>query len=342
MPTKQHTMPPISERLLFWDALLATGERFTPFELMQRFERKFTHAVSERTLKADLRQLKEKDKAPLKNKRFDNQNDTLKPTQKSHYFYTEDFTIAPMELTVEEINIIQQAVDVLKQFKHLSHLKDLEKVLFKIEHEANIKSNERQQRDIIAFEQVPQLRGLERLESLYRAIKDEKTLTLFYKPFDGVTGQVLLHPYFLKEFNNRWFVYGLNEDIGKILPFALDRIESVFDSKILFTPNQSINFDEFFKNRIGITYYEGDKVETVRLKVMQPRAQYILTKPWHESQKIEEEIPEKYVVFSFELVCNKELEAMILSFGKDVEVLEPPQLRTQIQEILTTALSAYK
>jgi predicted DNA-binding transcriptional regulator YafY len=336
-------MPNISERLLFWDNKFSSRHRFTPRELMDSFRYTFNETIGLRTLKEDIKELRVKHKAPLRNERFDNRNPTLGTDEKSHYFYDANFTIAPkvMPLTGEDADRIQQAVDVLKQFRHLPHLEDLEKVLFKLEKEAQISPTKRQNAAIIDFEQVPQLRGFERLERFYRAIESKKAQIVFYKPFDGATEQLLLHPYFLKEYNNRWFVYGLNQDTEKVTPYALDRIEGLLDAPFPFRPNQYIQFDTFFKNRIGITYFEGDEIETVRLKVAQPRAQYITTKPWHESQTIEVDTPQ-YVVFRFDLVCNKELEAQILSFGKDIEVVEPPQLRAQIQDILTITLNNYK
>jgi predicted DNA-binding transcriptional regulator YafY len=336
-------MPSTSERLLFWDKKFATLSRFTPQALLDSYRAAFNETISERTLKEDIKKLREDHNAPIRNERFDNRNRVLQPTQKSHYSYEIDFSIAPkvVAFSAEDAGKIQQAITVLKQFQHLPPLKDLEKILFKLKHEAQIYPTELQGRDIIAFEQVSTLVGFDRLEALYRAIQAEQVLSVYYKPFDAVSESLVLHPYFLKEFNNRWFVYGLNQDEDRVVPYAFDRIVRIEPLDLPFRPNQNIDFSTFFRNRIGITYYYGDEVVTVRLKVAQPRAQYIITKPWHLSQILEEETA-LYAIFKFNLVCNKELETQVLSFGKDIEVLEPPHLRTQIQKVLITALRTYK
>ena len=36
-----------------------------------------------------------------------------------------------------------------------------------------------------------------------------------------------LHPYFLKEYNRRWYIFGAAEEDGKLLSFSLDRIDGI-------------------------------------------------------------------------------------------------------------------
>jgi len=39
--------------------------------------------------------------------------------------------------------------------------------------------------------------------------------------------EIMLHPYFVKEFHNRWYMIGLNSSYEKIRTYALDRIKDV-------------------------------------------------------------------------------------------------------------------
>jgi predicted DNA-binding transcriptional regulator YafY len=334
-------MPPRDIRILFWDEKLSTKRRFTLRELQDAFQQAFGISISLRSFRTDLDALREQG-APLRIEKFELKNKLLDADMKSHYFYDTDFSLTPKQpLTAEDVERIRQATTVLKQFKHLPQFRDLEEVLFKLEHEAGIKTPvSKTQNDIIAFEQVPRLRGLERLEFLYRAITKEQVLGLYYKEFDQISIQTLLHPYFLKEFNNRWYIYGLDQNTSIVRPFALDRIERLEPHSFPFIANKSIHFSTYFDNRIGISSFRNTPIETVILRVFQPRAQYVITKPWHESQTIVTETPQ-YVEFQYQLIINQELEAQVLEFGKDIEVLQPVYFRTQIQTLLTLALSRY-
>ena len=71
----------------------------------------------------------------------------------------------------------------------------------------------------------------------------------------------------------------------------------------------------------------------IKLKFSPTRILYITTKPLHSSQRLYKEDEERRTVI-IEVVPNRELIQLILSFGPDVEVMEPQTLREQIIEII--------
>ena len=146
-----------------------------------------------------------------------------------------------------------------------------------------------------------------------------------------------IHPYFLKQYNNRWFLFGLNDYSKKISILALDRIDDLKETRIDFIPNTIIDLDEYFKNIIGITKENGP-IENVRLQFSKNRFPYVETKPIHDSQRI---IDHGNRIIELNVIPNKELLTMILSFGNDVEVLSPLHLRGQIATILKGTLNKY-
>ena len=91
---------------------------------------------------------------------------------------------------------------------------------------------------------------------------------------------------------------------------------------------------------MGISSHGHEPFDTIVLRVEQPRAKYMLTKPWHNSQTTLVQTPQ-YADFQFEMIINKEFEAQVLEFGKDIEVLQPLYFREQIRQILSQALSKY-
>lgn len=337
-------MKATQERLDFWNDVFNTMKRFTLQDLHRRYKRDFNDDkdISERTIKADFQKLRALH-APLDAKRFGNRDQTLEHDEKCHYFYTHAFVLhTKPEFTSEDAKHIQEVVSILKQFQYLPQLDDLKSVLSKIEQRLNPSDTASGETSyMIAFDQVPKLHGIHHLAYFYNAIVAQKAQFMYYKPFDKPLEQVTIHPYFLKQFRNRWFVYGLNTNANQVFPYALDRIKRVENSLLPFTPNNHIDFKTYFTHLMGITYYLGDVPYQVRLKVRKPRAYYMDTKPWHTSQVIEKE-EDTYMIFKFKLVLNKELEAQILEFGKAIEVLEPLSLRQNIYNILKETIGYYQ
>jgi predicted DNA-binding transcriptional regulator YafY len=77
-----------------------------------------------------------------------------------------------------------------------------------------------------------------------------------------------------------------------------------------------------------VTVISGNPVETVRLRVRGSRYPYIETKPLHRSQKlIKGESDEEWKVVEIRVRMNRELTAMLIGYGGDVEVVSPEGLR---------------
>ena len=64
-----------------------------------------------------------------------------------------------------------------------------------------------------------------------------------------------------------------------------------------------------------------------------------MTKPLHPTQKIDWEGDS--LIAKIEVIPNYELETLILSFGEKVEVLEPKELLTRIEDRIIEASKLY-
>ena len=67
-----------------------------------------------------------------------------------------------------------------------------------------------------------------------------------------------IHPYYVKQYNGRWFLYGLNDERNEISNLALDRIQSYKMSEIPFKKNEQIDFSTYFDDVMGATCGERD------------------------------------------------------------------------------------
>ena len=91
-----------------------------------------------------------------------------------------------------------------------------------------------------------------------------------------------------------------------------------------------VDFEEYFDDVIGVTVPERCEPVDVILSVSNNRYNYIKTKPLHLTQrKLGED--NGYTRISINVKINRELIALLLSFGSDVEVLSPASLRIMMK-----------
>ncbi len=69
---------------------------------------------------------------------------------------------------------------------------------------------------------------------------------------------------------------------------------------------------------------------------------HVVTKPFHHSQEIVEQHPDRSVTISVRVSHNFEFERLILGFGDCLEVVAPKQLRRRIKGKLKKAAEVYK
>jgi len=196
---------------------------------------------------------------------------------------------------------------------------------------------------IIHLEKNDNLKGLEHLEILYQAILKKICLQLTYQSFKAREASIMtFHPYILKEFNNRWFLIGRIDERNDIITCALDRIVNV---ELDFETNyQNNNFDgtAYYENTIGVTVKQDKDIIETKIKIDAANAPYVLTKPFHRSQRVIETYEDGSILISLKVHLNFELERLLLGFGKAIEVVSPNLLRKRIKRNLEWALKSYE
>ena len=70
------------------------------------------------------------------------------------------------------------------------------------------------------------------------------------------------------------------------------------------------------------------------------RAKYLVTKPIHFTQPHSQDAKGNYI-FELHVIPNLELEAKILEFGPDMEVLEPKWLREEVKKKVKVMMEVY-
>jgi len=258
-----------------------------------------------------------------------------------NYFYGDpDYYINNSPLNERDINVLQEAIDIFKQFESIPVFEDLNSMVLKLE--GKILTNKENKRKIIDFEKLENVKGIKLIKPLYEFIKNKQVIEIIYLPFTRNESQTMvIHPYLLKEYNNRWFLIGYNEELKKMSHLALDRIQTFNTSDIPFMLCKEFDEDLYFNNILGITLPENERPELIELVFSHERATYIKTKPIHTPQKIIKE-DETGLTIQLTLVINKELISLLLGFGKDVKVIKPESLKRGIKEILSNAIKKYE
>ena len=243
--------------------------------------------------------------------------------------------------TSTELEKLREACEMLEKYKFSDVFGDISGALQKVIDviDISISQESGEQFDFVRPEKVPHVKGSVYLGKIIHAIKEKKVLRLYYQPFyEDKPYFTEVHPYLLKEYRSRWYMIGLNDFKEQLRTYSLDRIRDIEASEIHYRV-QDFSAANYFKNAIGIIAPEGDP-PVIRVSVQKTQAQYLISQPWHESQNIEEETDDE-IIFHFRVHPTYEFISLLLSFGKDLQVLSPQSLREKMKSELEQMLSYY-
>ena len=260
-----------------------------------------------------------------------------------YYRYKDpDYSFTDSPLTDDDLKLMGDTVEMLRQFGGFSAFAGMEDVLGRLED--HVSSMRHKRKPVILLEKNDDLRGLKYIEPLYKAIIAKTPVKIIYKSFKSRDKQkFIFSPFFLKEFRNRWFVYGWKKGAGMIFNLALDRIHEMGAAPgEEYQENTVIDPDTFFDNLIGVTKNINDKAHKVRFWAAPGQVPYIETKPLHKSQFVVQRNEDGSAIFQMEVVLNYELEKDLLGFGEGVKVLAPRQLVHNMSKRLTQAARNYQ
>lgn len=195
----------------------------------------------------------------------------------------------------------------------------------------------REQRKIIEFDTNDQLTNIELIPLFYDAIEKHRVLSLVNKAAFQYERSVVFTPYFLKEYNRRWFCLGrcveADGTVREDYTCALDRVKSVTECSDTDWMPPKIDYSHYFDDIVGmrheIDFETGLPLPVVHI-VIETLDPYthgrILSKPLHRSQR--EDLPfnadgSGKGRVTIDVVPNLELMSMLLSYGFHIRVVAP-------------------
>jgi predicted DNA-binding transcriptional regulator YafY len=288
--------------------------------------------AARRTIQSDLKYLRDEKLAPLKRYKRDGLN----------YFTYSDpgYSIKNIPVDVEEMSLLQDAISILRQVNDFKIVGDVQAIIDKLQN--TLITNIPDQPCLIQFEKQIMSAGTSFIDPLFAAIKEQMAMRIAYQPFDAnQQSECVYHPYLLKEYRNRWFLLCRKESDRRITTLALDRIKRIRNSSKQFIGNDLFHPETYFNYLIGVTVPEHEIPTKIVIRVAKRQAPYLLTKPIHHTQVILETLQNMDIIICVYLVCNFELNAALLSYGPDIEVLEPATLRNQLKDLFEVGAKLY-
>lgn len=194
---------------------------------------------------------------------------------------------------------------------------------------------------------------------LAQCILNKKAVKIIYLP-NSLGGKqedtLIFSPEYLRRIGRKWMSYGMCESKQFAQPayvnLILSRIDKIEDSNAPYTPSGIDYSDDPFKDQM--TYHSfvcsGNK-EKVELKVRKEKPGYtsgtkiypfvrIQQEPLHYSQTVIDEDSD-YGYISIEVTDAQFIRPILLTWGSDLEIIAPQELREQMKSEVAAMQAMY-
>lgn len=181
-------------------------------------------SVSERTIRDDLSFMQRQAGGgiPLV-KKYDG--------HKAYYMYSDrNFSIMDLPMSQSEAEMLSDTIQMLSRFKGLPNQEWLNATLVQMKSTFNIGQAKA---SYVSFSQNEDLKGLKYFTPLYEAIASQHVVSLEYHQFGRPSYNRIIHPYQLRQYNNRWFLVGKEPTVSDVLPIVVVPLDRIDDYKIL-------------------------------------------------------------------------------------------------------------
>lgn len=259
-----------------------------------------------------------------------------------YYYDDPDFSINDIPLTEDDLSSIQFAVKTLMQFRDVELFRQFGHAIDKIfDRVATAQEpGEEEFAHLVQFETAVSSGGNEYIPELFEAIKLSRLVSFDYTSFvSGKMKRRTVLPLMVKEYRNRWYLITHEASKNDIVTFGLDRMGKPEVLEEIGTKPEDFDPYSYFRYAIGITSNKSEPVNVV-FKAENVAAKYISSQPLHPTQQITKEGKNR-TTFQMTVLVSEELIRNLLSYGGEIEVLEPQELRDIITTRVKTMMSNY-
>ncbi len=269
---------------------------------------------------------------------YDAPIESYKDGKRAFYRYEDlKFSINNSPLNTTEAEQLKNAISILQRFDGAPQFEWVNEIAPMLSTHFGLNDSEQK---VMAYDSNIDYSGYDKIMPLFNAIVNKQVIEIEYEPFNKDSYIMKFHPYYLKQYNNRWFVFGFNEKFSvDKWNMALDRIKNIKECSSTYIETD-IDWEDHFFDIIGVTTPENGSLETIELIFSAEQANYINTKPLHPTQRSIILDSGELQVF-LKLIPNYELEMKLLSFGEKVKVINPSTLKLSMIRRLRKNIENY-
>ena len=163
------------------------------------------------------------------------------------------------------------------------------------------------------------------LAMLRRAVRDRRVVSIEYRSHAGpAPASRQVHPYVVREVRGGWYLWAFDEKSAERRLFRVDRIEHARQLDDRFERPADVGEHEFMREGRA---FHGAAPQSLRVKYSDTIARWIAEREVHET------VPGGIVV-EYPLGDPAWAVRHVLQYGPDAEVLEPEEIREEVQRTL--------
>lgn len=316
-------------RLAYIDAVLKEGKFPTAQELANPF------GCSLRTIERDITRLKNDFGAPV-----------YFHYEKGGYAYRDPtFALPAIRMTQSELLAIFLAERVLAQYANTPLHNRLASAFHKIAAylpEDKITVDFYEIARTISFDPGPVRSDAkeEIFDQLSQAIASSQTVAMeYFSQYRNEMTRRQVDPYHLHNYQGDWYVSGYCHWRQDLRDFALTRIHRLRVLEQVFSIPAGFDKAAYLKNQFGIE--KGGAPQEVVLRFSPTQARWMLEKVWHSTeQKLPQ--PGGALLLKMHVPVTSELKRWVMSYGREVEVIGPPELREMVRQEIEELAARYR
>lgn len=292
--------------------------------------------VTERTIKRDIRMMRERLNAPIKYDR-----------QKRGYYYGQlGWEPAPIQISEGELLAIFTADHALRQLGHTPEATLLRNALAKLTQHlpAQVQFNLTTLGDALTYQPLAHtsvapatLRALAQAAATYRTIEFD-----YYSQHRGADTQRAVDVLLLHNFAGDWYAIAYDHLRREVRDFHAGRIRNLRETARYFAPPAKWNADDYLRQ--GFYMMRGGRRTTVAIIFDAYQARWIRERHTFHPDEQRTDLPDGALRLSFPVGRNG-LEAVArfcLAYAGNCRAESPSALRKMIRERLTRALEQHE
>jgi len=324
---------------------LSSRRGYTITQLVEACNERYRNTPGLENVMVNRRQV-QYDIAEMRKRLEIDQIDNLKDGRRRLYAYRDGTPgINKERLTDKDYGDFNQAIWLLESLVGLPYVKSAIDTLKK-----KIKPDEGGEGPVFAVETNQYLMNFDKLGSYFHYIRRKEPVKITYMASYEYEREFWFQPYFLKQYNSRWFLFGWNYDFehkdgtkGILQNIAVDRVKGVVCNKSSFSlhhayrPNNT-DFGHYFDDIIGVTHPRGGRVEHIVMKIHDKSDWHRLqSKPIHGTQKLN---PDDSTM-TLDVMPNPELYSTLSQFD-GLEIVSPERVRNEYVAKISRILEIHR